>query len=215
MNCLTAQNSLSAHLDGFLSGKERRSLVAHLETCPSCESRRTQMLRLRSALRGLPAEPPPAHLSTALRVMASKEHQRALARLRHFDSTADSLRLWFENLMRPLALPFAGGLVIGATALWHALADLHLASRRWDRYSGGAVHRSLDQNRDRVSRDGQRNRYRFHHRQGVGRLAGRMVDYSLPKGSGLENHPEIRRALENKLLLFTQFTPATHVRPAD
>jgi hypothetical protein len=167
------------------------------------------MVRLRSALRGLPEACPPAHLSTALRVMASKEHQRALARQRHFDSTADSLRLWFENLMRPLALPFAGGLV-SALLLFGMLlptftlhrgtgTDIPVALFTDPSIKAEIAFPAVDNGIGidsiivKVLVDSQ----------------GRMVDYSLPKGYGLENHPEIRRALENKLLLFTQFTPAT------
>jgi len=209
MNCRTVQNSLSAHLDGRLSGEQRRSLVFHLEACPSCESRRAQMVRLRSALRGLPATPPPARLSTALRVMASKERQRALARQRRLASTADRAWLWIENLMRPLALPFAGGLASAVllfgmllpTFTLHRSAgtDVPVALFTEPSIKAEIAFPAIDNGIDvdsvtvKVLVDSQ----------------GRMVDYSLPKGSGLENHPEILRALENKLLLFTQFTPAT------
>ena len=57
---------------------------------------------------------PPARLITQLQVLASRERMRLLSRgtlvaLLHF--WAAELQLFFDNLMRPFAIPFAGGLV--------------------------------------------------------------------------------------------------------
>src|SRR3974390_3187411 len=59
------------------------------------------------ALRSLPRLRPPAKLNSSLRVIASREVQR-LVRGRSL-TRMDRFRLSFDNLMRPLALPFAGG----------------------------------------------------------------------------------------------------------
>jgi hypothetical protein len=76
-----------------------------------------------AALRSLPRRTPPASLSASLRVMASRE--RALRVNRRSFSTAftawrDRTRLFAHNLMRPLALPAAGGLLSAVTlfGLW-------------------------------------------------------------------------------------------------
>lgn len=209
MNCRTVQISLSAYLDGALSQFETRGLVAHLEACRDCEARRAQMARVQNALRKLPRTAPPERLSTALRVMASKERARVIAKRRGVWMLPDRVRLWPDNLMRPLALPFAGGL-ISAMLLFGMLiptfalrrgggSDIPVALFTEPYVKAQAPFASFDNNAIdfdidvEVTVDSQ----------------GRMVDYSLPKGSKIENYPELRRALENKLLLFTEFAPAT------
>jgi hypothetical protein len=56
----------------------------------------------------------PAYLAQKLRVIASHEHTRQLARAswaHRFASWFERFELTFNNLMRPIALPFAGGLL--------------------------------------------------------------------------------------------------------
>lgn len=72
------------------------------------------MSDLDTALRNLPVKNPPARLITQLQVIASRERMRHLSRgtlvaFVHF--WAAELHLFFDNLMRPFAIPFAGGLV--------------------------------------------------------------------------------------------------------
>lgn len=75
--------------------------------------------RLSQALRSLPARTAPAGLTTSLRVLASRERQRAHRRglSERFSDWKVRTRLWIDNLMRPLAVPFAGG-VLSAVALF-------------------------------------------------------------------------------------------------
>jgi hypothetical protein len=74
------------------------------------------------ALRSLPARVAPAGLTTSLRVIASRERQRRLER----HTWRQALAAWYErtcmlasDVMRPLALPFAGG-VVSAIVLFSA-----------------------------------------------------------------------------------------------
>src|SRR5271169_3577228 len=120
MNCDTVQNSLSAHLDGCLPEEEREQVALHMARCGGCQSRLQELARVRAAVRSLPAESVPAKVTTALRVIASKERARVAARQGGFDLLPVRLRLWADNLMRPLALPFAGGFV-SAVALFAML----------------------------------------------------------------------------------------------
>jgi hypothetical protein len=55
-------------------------------------------------LRSLRPRVPPSGLTTSLRVLASRERQRRLGA-----DWPGRLRLFAANLMRPLALPLAGG----------------------------------------------------------------------------------------------------------
>lgn len=206
MNCHTVRDSLSAHLDGVLSDRERQDVLLHVGRCRECESHLQQVFRLRAALRRLPVKAAPPELTTALRVTASKERQRVLDRRRRFERLLVSFHLWADGIMRPMALPFAGGLV-SALILFAMLVPTFALHRT----SGNDVPVALFTEPSikaqmpfpdefgadidcvlEVIVDGQ----------------GRMVDYSVARGDNLSANPELRREIEKKLL-FTEFTPAT------
>ena len=73
-------------------------------------------------LRELPKQQMPELLKTNLRVLASKERSRAITH-KSFSSTLETwgnaMSLWYGNLMRPLVIPFTGG--ISAAALMFGL----------------------------------------------------------------------------------------------
>lgn len=64
--CKEAKNKLSAHLDGELTGKERRELEAHLEACAACQAELELLGRLDKTFAAL-AEPAPAGLPEKVR----------------------------------------------------------------------------------------------------------------------------------------------------
>lgn len=87
-------------------------MSAHLRNCRQCSSSLDTMHNLRSALGRMKHAPVPRKLTDRLYVMASHEHHRRAARA----TSAGRIRLWlqplqlvFENMMRPMALPVAGG----------------------------------------------------------------------------------------------------------
>lgn len=156
---------------------------------------------LSSALRNLPRRLPPPGLTSSLRVIASRERSRIG---RQGIAAIDRMRLFADNLMRPLALPFAGGVfsTVVLFSMWLVPTYPVRGSNTFDAptmltteaavkrigpvgASGGEV--IVD-----VIIDGQ----------------GRMVDYTIVSGhSGLSNDA-LRRNIEN-ILIFTEFTPAT------
>src|SRR4051812_32590968 len=82
-------------------------------------------------LRKLPPRVPPAHVTSKLMELAGQERQRALARTAArayapvvvstgFEKWRDRLQLSLQNMMRPLAVPFAGGMfsAIALFSLW-------------------------------------------------------------------------------------------------
>ena len=171
---------------------------------------------LTQALRGLPARTPPPGMTTSLRVIASRERQRLLNRrsLRlAWAHWCDRAGLAMHNGMRPLALPFAGG-VVSAIVLFSML--LLPSYPRHNNASGFDVPTMLSTGagvKDSVLDAGS-----FLRPIGisVGDMVldvtvddqGRMVDYSVVSGANLLQDPTVRRRLEN-LLLFTVFVPAT------
>ena len=161
--------------------------------------------RIGRLLRSLPARVSPPGLTTRLRVLASREFQR-----RH-QTAWDRWMLWLGrvglvggNMMRPLALPFAGGL-FSAVALFTTFLVPNYPLRPEPGYdvptmltteafikntapigaAGGDV--VVD-----VSIDEQ----------------GRMVDYIVISGAAILTDAAFRRRLENTLM-FTEFVPAT------
>jgi hypothetical protein len=88
--------------------------MAHLELCGSCKTQFRSLQGMRELLRTMDRPALPAGLAGKLLVMASHERQRVLERV----SFKMRLRTWwgrtelcFDNLWRPMALPFAGGML--------------------------------------------------------------------------------------------------------
>jgi hypothetical protein len=168
--------------------------------------RRDDLLRddesLSRALRSLPRRVPPSWLVSSLRVIASRERRRMV----HGHAVVDRLRLFADNLARPLALPFAGGLFSAFVlfSMWVVPSYPLRASSTydvptlmvergeswWDRRTAAVrdaapiASNSGDVIVD-VIVDGQ----------------GRMIDYAIVNG-------KVTRELEGVLLVM-RFTPAT------
>jgi len=159
---------------------------------------------LTRVLRGLRPLVPPARLSTSLRVLASRELSR-----RSGKAWLDHVRLFADNLARPLALPFAGGVfsTVILFSMWLVPMYPMRAASGFDvptiltteatvKGTGPIGTAGEDMVVD-VTIDG----------------GGRMVDYAIiqynnASGRNVLNSAALRRNLEN-MLLFTEFTPAT------
>ena len=161
------------------------------------------------ALRSLPARVPPAGLTTSLRVIASRERQRRLQRRTWRQALAtwyDRTGMLMNDVMRPLALPFAGG-VVSAIVLFSAWlvptyplrasggSDSDIPTMLTTQATvKGAVPTSAssgDMAVD-VTVDG----------------AGRMVDYDIVGDGVALQDAGVRRKLES-FLYFNEFVPAT------
>jgi hypothetical protein len=160
---------------------------------------------LSRVLRGLGPLVPPPGLRTSLRILAS----RALSR-RSTKAWLDSLRLFADNLARPLALPFAGGVfsTVILFSMWLVPTyPMRVAASGFDVPTGltteatvkgtGPIGTAGEDMVVDVTIDG----------------GGRMVDYAIVQsnnvsGRNVLNSAALRRNLEN-MLLFTEFTPAT------
>jgi predicted thioesterase len=159
------------------------------------------------SLRNLSVKAPSAQLRTSLRVLASRERQRRLERQNFrtlWNSWQDRTQLFFDNVIRSVALPFAGGVcstlvlfsmfvVPAYPLLTRGVADVptvlstpvsvkHIAP-----FSVGDTDVVVD-----VVVDEQ----------------GRMLDYAVVAGSSVLANPQMRRRLENAIE-FSNFTPAT------
>ncbi len=118
MSCRALENHLSRFLEGDLPETQSRVLLLHLSKCQACNAKtaearqaRTQLL---ASMRAMPVKQAPWELTSRLRVTASHE----LARVRGCGDFSSASRRWWmrarismRDLMRPLALPAAGGLL--------------------------------------------------------------------------------------------------------
>lgn len=114
MSCENVQKLFSALLDRRTTRPEHESVLAHLASCDACAERLQALENMRSDLRRLANPAMPAYLAQRLRVLASHERARQLRRSTWstlFAYWKDRLELSFNNLMRPIALPIAGGLL--------------------------------------------------------------------------------------------------------
>jgi hypothetical protein len=123
MSCENVQELISPLLDREVSASERENVLEHIKVCRHCASQLESTQILSTALRRLNQPPVPVALTAQLRVMASHECERRLVRASlaaRWRAWSSSARLWFDNLMRPVALPFAGG-VLSAMVLFGLL----------------------------------------------------------------------------------------------
>jgi Putative zinc-finger len=208
IDCTDFDKHESAYLDGQLSVDNRQKVSAHLRVCVSCRDRARRMTELRRVMRAMPARSTPADLRTRLHILASREIARRRERTNWWQERRQRMRLWMHDLMRPLALPAAGG-VLSAILLFGTIGPYLLlpgvAQSAVDvstgLYTDPTVKATLpvgfepDEIEVELSIDEQ----------------GRMMDYTV-----LDNHcrtllaksESLRRTLESHLLV-SRFTPAT------
>jgi hypothetical protein len=117
------------YVEGGLDEVERIGIGYHLQECSSCELHRKEVRSVRTGLRQLPVRQPPALVSTRLRVIASRERSRQAVR-HDIQSWASELRsrirLLFDNLLRPLAVPAAGGILASSICFGTIMNNLHV-----------------------------------------------------------------------------------------
>jgi len=123
MSCDQVGALISELLDRRIAVDQRGDVLQHLAECRTCRGRFEAFERVRAGFSSMRSVPVPARLSAQLRIAASKERLRVVSRgsfaqwMQHW---GESARLTIDNLMRPLAVPFAGG-VLSAFVLFSSL----------------------------------------------------------------------------------------------
>jgi hypothetical protein len=111
MTCREVGRHLAGYLDGAMSAQRHAAVHSHLSDCSSCRADLNAYSRLARALAEAAPVPAPADLATRIRVQASRVQAQSPSR-----------RLWvrvsvfFDNILRPLAVPATGGLLTAAFA---------------------------------------------------------------------------------------------------
>ena len=200
MNCRTVRTKLLAEFDQSTPHAERQAVAAHLRVCRSCSEIGAEREGIRAAMRALPRVAPPPDLAVRLRVIASRERQRrSQGWLRTLTVQA---RLTFDGLMRPLAVPLAGG-ICSALLLFGLLVPSFAWVPSVEDVPIGLSTEAAVKNMAPIG---------FSDGEAVVDVTiddqGHMVDYSIVHDPGGVVTESFRRSVENALL-FTEFTPRT------
>src|ERR1700740_1497604 len=94
MSCENVQERISLLLDRCVPAGEQDDVLSHLGSCRHCKAQFESLQKMRTALRGMTHAPAPAALTANLRVMASHERARRMARV----SLASRLQYWSGHL---------------------------------------------------------------------------------------------------------------------
>jgi hypothetical protein len=187
-------------LDSAVSPEEQREMVQHLGACRKCAGESERYRELRAALRSVPQRTAPPDLIVRLRVAASK------ARVNRFHGWRDRFQSSLGNLMRPLALPAAGGLC-SAVFLFATLVPTFRAAFAMDNSPGDVPTMLTTEPTLKFMAP-----VAFFNGDAVVDLKiddrGRIINYSILGAPGPASD-QLRHSIENSLL-FTEFWPATN-----
>lgn len=204
--CRLVRSRLGDLEDGALSPAARTDMAAHLKSCQACRGYVLAAEQTKQRLKRLPQRTAAPALSTALRVLASREAFRR----RETSSVGTRLMSWlkdlsftFDNLVRPMALPMAGGSMTSAAVFLMLLgmvspfqvhassgADVPTVLFTEARFKGMV---GVDFSSDSIVVDL------------VIDEQGRVVDYEI--AGALAQDAAIRRSVAH-ILLYTEFEPA-------
>ena len=129
VNCRSVRSSLWDYVAGTLDDGDQLTMAAHLRECRECDLHRAEVRSLRSGLKSLPEMSVSQLLATRLQVLASRERSRQAlrrdlaARMAELRSRA---KLMFDNLLRPVVVPAAGGMLASFLCFGVIVDTLHV-----------------------------------------------------------------------------------------
>jgi len=129
LSCQFVRSALWDRAGGRLGEVENSKVSKHLLECRECERHRVEVSSLATGLKNLPVRRPPSIVSMRLRVAASRDRSARLLRLdmaARWKESRERARLTFDNLLKPLAVPAAGGILASFLCFGVIVNDLHL-----------------------------------------------------------------------------------------
>ncbi len=99
MKCTDAEPLFSSYMDHAMTGKQMREMSAHLESCRRCRSQYNLLSNTQRMVAGLGRKQPPADLALKLRVRISQELARS--RRRAFEALIVRAQNAFNAFMVP------------------------------------------------------------------------------------------------------------------
>ena len=197
MKCSIAKSKIPSYLDSAVSERERQELRSHLRACRSCADAWEGSLQVKNAVRSLPKMEMSRDLAIRLRVVASQERNQRIGLGRTW---WESFTLRVNNLLRPLAVPLAGG-ICAAVVLFATLVPTLSHPASTTDVPCVVFTQPMIESMSPIG---------FTPADAIVDLRidqqGRIVNYSIVESSG--HLPAVQRSIENSLL-FTRFKPAT------
>jgi hypothetical protein len=135
LNCKSVRKSLWDYMaESPGTGDPNPGQIAlHLDACRECRLHGSEVRSMRSGVKHLPLMRVPPILTTRLQILASRERSRLLAR-RDFDAFMRELgsraQLFFDNLLKPFAVPAAGGILASMLCFGVIVDTLHVVPDR-------------------------------------------------------------------------------------
>jgi len=220
MSCEQVQELISSFLDRSGTEEDRETVLAHVRSCRDCGAVLAFHQDLRPALRKMERVRVPADLTSKLRVLASHERMRQLSRASlgaRVDYWSGRAKLFFDNLMRPVAVPFAGGILSAMTifsVLLPCLTFRHVyADQMFFTYpegevvtlsvSGAYLPPPETEYSPRIERADAKTPEVANVVELTIDQSGRVCDWSVSRG---ELTPDI-----TNIIMFSQFSPATNL----
>lgn len=134
VNCGSVRASLWDYTAGTLDESSREMVAEHLRECRECDLHRAEVRSVSIGLKSLPQLQTSELLRTRLRVIASRERSRRILRQNLASRMAElrsRMKLVFDNLLRPIAIPAAGGL-LASFICFGAIVDTLQFHPDWD-----------------------------------------------------------------------------------
>jgi hypothetical protein len=204
LNCKSVRQALWGFPAHSRQDGDRSVIASHLSACRDCEEHYGEVRSLRAGLQHLPVRPAPPLLTTRLHVMASRERARQITRRDFGTWLADRIsrvRLSFDNMLKPFAVPAAGGLLASFLCFGIIVDSLHyVPDWQEDLPIGFSSEIGI----------GELSPFCFKGRDVMVQLsvdsAGHVTDYSMQPGNA---HPSAEELQEiGNLVLYSTFTPA-------
>jgi hypothetical protein len=204
LDCKSVRSALWDYTTDSLDGPEGRAVAAHLSDCRECGLHRAEVRSLRTGLKSLPELNVSPLLRTRLRVIASRERSRQALRRNLAARTADlrsRAKLVFDNLLRPIAVPAAGGMLASFLCFAMIVDTLHYHPEWQTDIPIGLFTQVAIDDASPFSVNGKDVLVQLTIDKN-----GTVSDFEVPQGTA---SPEELREIGN-LVLFSSFTPATH-----
>ncbi len=129
VTCSSVRSSLWDFTAGTLDPDNSRMVASHLDDCRECRLHRAEVGSLSTGLKHLPKMTPAPLLRTRLSVIASRERSRQALRRTleaRFAEFRSRLKLLFDNVLRPIALPAVGGMLASTLCFGVIVDTLHM-----------------------------------------------------------------------------------------
>jgi anti-sigma factor RsiW len=119
--CEASLELMSPFIDSMIAAEDSEFLRSHLSVCQSCRRQLQSFISVRNLVAGIEPVPVPEDLQLETRVKLS--HER-------LHNTRERWEAWFNNILKPFAMPAAMGVMVTLLGFGMVLASLSATPRQ-------------------------------------------------------------------------------------